>query len=129
MQSVELTLRAVTRFILTRYSSAPEPYVEELGEFPNRQRGEHAGYAFQALSESEGKVVEFTNRDDRMADLSTIDLLAELIRRKGAGTAAPHTRKFATPHYDYCIGIGANHTADITLDEAALAELHRRVGI
>ncbi|OBX36971.1 hypothetical protein A8U91_01319 [Halomonas elongata] len=129
MQNVELKLRAVTRFVLTRHSSAPCPYVEELGEFQNRQRGEHAGYAFAALAESDGKVAKLTSSDDRMSDLSTIDLLAELIRRKGHGTDAPHTRRYATPHLDYCIGIGKNHTADITLDEDALAELDRRVGL
>lgn len=128
MESVELKLKAVTRFILTRRSSAPGRHVDELGEFQNHERGIHAGHAFKALTEAEGKPVSLSYNDDRMAHLSDIDLLAELIRRKGEGTPAPGIRGYVTPHYDFCVGIGKNHTADITLDNDAIAEIERRLG-
>ncbi|WP_280568235.1 hypothetical protein [Chromohalobacter sp. 296-RDG] len=129
MESVELKLKAVTRFVLTRRSSAPGHHVDELGEFLNHERGSHAGYAFKALTEAEGKPAWFECSDDRMAHLSDIDLLAELIRRKGPGGATPHKRRIGIPHRDVCIGIGKDHAADITMEEDALAELHRRAGI
>ncbi len=61
-----------------------------------------------------------------MDSYSDIELLAELVKRNlQRVTVAPSARQYATPHSDLCIGIGADHTADITMDDDALMELRR----
>ena len=59
-----------------------------------------------------------------MDQFTDLELLAELVRRNGDRlTSSPVKRTYATPHFDLCIGIGPDHTADITLDSDALEEL------
>ena len=59
-----------------------------------------------------------------MDEYSDIELLAELIRRNQDNTHdAPSKREYFTPHYDVLIGVGKDHTADITLDHDAMSEL------
>lgn len=61
-----------------------------------------------------------------MEDYSDLELLAELVRRNdGRLTPSPKARQFVSPHRDLCVGIGPDHTADITLGDDDLAELRR----
>ncbi|MFJ5538545.1 hypothetical protein [Vreelandella titanicae] len=61
-----------------------------------------------------------------MDQFTDLELLAELLRRNSDRlTGSPVKRTYGTPHFDLCIGVGPDHTADITLDNDALEEIRR----
>jgi len=61
-----------------------------------------------------------------MKTYSDIELLAELINRNFTRLMlTPKNRQFVSPHVGLCVGIGKDHTADITIDVDALSELKR----
>lgn len=125
---IDIQIRPVTRFIVNRHSySDSQASNEELGQFDSFDRAEHAAFAFESLAKADGKQVQVISSDDRMSGLTDIDLLAELVRRRGVGQS-PKRREYRTPHYDVLIGIGRDNTADITLDGDSLLELNRRRG-
>ncbi|WP_162619423.1 hypothetical protein [Salinicola peritrichatus] len=125
---IDIKIRPVTRFIVTRHTdNGTTGSNEECGEFISHDQAEHVAFGLEALAKADGKQVQVVSSDDRMADLTDIDLLAELIRRRGVGHA-PKRREYHTPHYDVCVGVGRDHTADITLDGDSLLELNRRRG-
>lgn len=131
MNQVEIKIRPVTRYLVTRFSSAPTSngHVDEIGEFQSHAQASHVAHGIEALALSDGKPASIITRDDRMSELSDIDLLAEIVRRQGRRkTESPHTRRYHTAHYDICLAVGNDHTADLTLDADSLGELNRRTG-
>ncbi|WP_163557574.1 hypothetical protein [Halomonas sp. NO4] len=58
-----------------------------------------------------------------LSEYTDIELLRELLSRNRL-QPTPYHRIFASPHQEAVVGIGADHTADITLDEDALALLN-----
>ena len=67
-------------------------------------------------------------RRDVIREASSEELLLELIRRSPIPHhKTPPKRAFHTPHVDICVGIGKDHTADITLDVDSLVALEELV--
>ena len=65
-------------------------------------------------------------KESNMAHCSDIELLAELMKRNhGQLNPTPKKRQFVSSHVELCIGIGRDHTANITIDVDALSELRQ----
>ncbi len=59
-----------------------------------------------------------------MEQYSDLELLAELVRRnRDRLMPAPKSRQYASPRTEVCMGIGNDHTADITMGDDDLAVL------
>ena len=57
-----------------------------------------------------------------MDNLEEMKLLKKLIEAEDA-MEAPVRQEFYTPHYEFVVSIGKDHTASIILDESAYFEL------
>lgn len=57
--------------------------------------------------------------------MSDLDMLAALIT-EATPSPAPSTKKLYGEWHSFLIGIGADHTAEILIDDESLAELLRR---
>lgn len=65
-------------------------------------------------------------RNEQVKNATCEELLFELLRR-GKMHDAPCKIQFAMPHKICCVGIGANHTGDIVIDDLSYAELERLI--
>lgn len=79
---IDIRVRPVTRFILTRYDTFNQRG-EELGEFKSLDQAKHAGFAFESLATADGKQVQFTSAqaDYEQAVEDAQEAVAERYRR------------------------------------------------